>query len=197
MIQGSSMTRSHKGMRNGISLVEMLIAIVLFGVLAVISFKYVKVFYDTDLAAKQARVAALVEQGTQLTNAYDIYTMKTGVTPTAIGDLNASNIKILSEIPTTITEIGTTGWTLETATDYTGSGNNDIAFSFTVDNVSPATTNEEYCAVYNNFMNSSLSLDVTDSLDFTASALQYAALGNTFCFGQDGTIEIVLVKVAN
>jgi prepilin-type N-terminal cleavage/methylation domain-containing protein len=197
MIQGSNMTGSHKGMRKGISLVEMLIAIVLFGVLAVVSFKYSKNYINTDLAAKQARVSALIEQATQLSTAYDVYAVKFGTEPTDIYDLNASNAKILTEIPVTITEIGTTGWSLETGTDYTGSGNNDIAFSFPVTNATPSTSNEEYCAVFNNIIDSSLSLDVIDGQNFGLAPAQNSALGNAFCFGTGLTIEIVFIKEAN
>jgi prepilin-type N-terminal cleavage/methylation domain-containing protein len=53
MIQGSNMTRGRKGMRKGISLVEMLIAIILFGTISMISFKYAANFYDTKLASKK------------------------------------------------------------------------------------------------------------------------------------------------
>ena len=196
MLQGSNMTRSHRGMRSGISLVEMLIAIVLFGVLAVISFKYSKNYINTDLAAKQARVSALIEQATQLSIAYDVYSVKFGTAPTDIIDLNSSNAKILTDIPVAITEIGT-GWSLEAGTYYTGSANSDIAFSFPVTNVTPSTSNEEYCAVFNNIIDTSLSLDVIDTQDFALSSVQYAALGDAVCFGTGATIEIVFIKEAN
>lgn len=196
MIQGSNMSRSHKGMRKGISLVEMLIAIVLFGVLSVVSFKYSKNFINTDLAAKQARVSALIDQATQLSTAYDVYSAKFGTAPILITDLNASNAKVLTDIPVAITEIGA-AWSLEVGTDYTGSGTNDIAFSFPVTNVTPSTSNEEYCAVFNNSIDSSLSLDVTDGQDFGFSTVQYPLLGNAFCFGTGLTVEIVFIKEAN
>ena len=160
-------------------------------------FKYSKNYYNTDLVAKKARTAALVEQATQLSNAYDIYSVQFGDAPTAITDLNASNAKILTAIPASVTEIGTTGWVLETGKDYTGSGNNDIAFSFVVDNVTPSTSNEEYCAVFNNMIDPSLSLDVVDGQDFGLSPAQYAALGTAFCFGTGATIEVALIKEAN
>jgi prepilin-type N-terminal cleavage/methylation domain-containing protein len=191
------MTKNHRGMRNGISLIEMMIAVILFGVISIVGFKYSKNYYDTDLVAKKARVAALVEQATQLSGAYDVYVAQIGTAPTAISDLNASNVKILSAIPTTITEIGSAGWTLATGTDYTGSGTNDVAFSFVVANVTPSTSNEEYCATFNNMIDSSLSLDVTDGQDFNTSANQYTSLGKAFCFGTGLTLEIVLIKEAN
>ena len=86
---------------------------------------------------------------------------------------------------------------LDTGTDYTGSTNDDVAFTFLVTNATPSTSNEEYCAVFNNMIDSSLSLDVLDAQDFGTSTVQYAALGNSFCFGTAGTIEIVMIKEAN
>ncbi|MDF1874950.1 type II secretion system protein [Sulfurimonas sp. SAG-AH-194-I05] len=196
MIHGSRTIRGRNGMRSGISLVEMMIAVILFGVISIVGFKYSSNFYNTDLVAKKARVAALVEQASQLSNAYDVYSVQFGTTPTDVLDLNASNAKILTTTPTAITEIGT-GWVLSIATDYTGSGNNDIAFSFPVTNVTPSTSNEEYCSVFNNMISPALSLDVDDTTDFGTSAAQFTALGNVFCFGTGATIEIVLLKEVN
>ncbi len=65
------MEKSYSGMRKGLSLVEMMIAIVLFGVLSTVGYKYYKNFLYTELAAKQARVAALIDPATQLSNAYE------------------------------------------------------------------------------------------------------------------------------
>ncbi len=191
-------TRSHNKMRSGISLVEMMIAVILFGVISIVGFKYSKNYYDTDLTAKKARVAALIEQATQLSGAYDIYVAQMGTAPTAINDLNASNVKILTSIPSTITEIGTTGWTLDIATDYTGSGSNDIAFTFAITDPGGADiSDEEYCAVFNNTIDNSLSLEVNDGDDFDTTANQYTALGNAFCYGSDASKEIILLKEAN
>ena len=54
------------GMRKGISLVEMLIAIVLFGVIGTISFIYYKNYYDTSFAAKKLRISVVIDQASQL-----------------------------------------------------------------------------------------------------------------------------------
>ncbi|MGM0623793.1 MAG: type IV pilin protein [Campylobacterota bacterium] len=185
------------GMRNGISLVEMMIAIILFGVISVIGFQYYKNFMNTDLSAKKARVASLMDQARQLSNAYDVYQAQVGTAPTDITDLNASNVMILSEIPPAVTEIGTSGWSIETNTDYTGSTVDDIAFSFPIDDATPATDDEEYCAVFNNMIDSDEDLTVSDGQDFGASEVVYAALGNAFCFGTGASKEIVILKEAN
>lgn len=184
-------------MRNGISLVEMMIAVILFGVISIVGFKYSKNYYNTDLAAKKARVASLVEQANQLSNAYDVYLAQMGTAPTTITDLNASNVQILSSIPTAITEIGTTGWSLDTATNYAATAALDIAFIFPVTDVTPSTSNEDYCAVFNNMIDTSLSLVTTDGQSFDTAPNQYAALGDAFCYGSAASMTIVFIKEAN
>ncbi len=198
------MTQGYTGMRKGISLVEMMIAVILFGVIAVVGFKYYKNFYNTDLAAKKARVAALMDQATQLSNAYDVYTTQFGTAPTAISDLTANNAKILTSAPTPIDEIGAGGWTLTTGTDYTGANApgtvaTDIAFTYTVDDPGVGLAdNEEYCALFNNMIDSSLSVDKVDGDTFGANAAQYAALGDAYCAGSvANTLTIVVLKQVN
>lgn len=100
--------KKYTGMRKGVSLVEMTIAIVLFAALAAIGLKYSKVYLNTDLQAKKARVAAATDQAAQLVQAYQIYKTELGVEPTAIGDFNGS-ASILTDIPTKISEMSTTG----------------------------------------------------------------------------------------
>ncbi len=196
MIQGSSMTRSHNGMRNGISLVEMMIAVILFGVISVVGFKYSKNYYNTDLSAKKARIASLVEQASQLSNAYDIYQVQMGTSPTLITDLNATNTAILTAIPSPITEIGA-AWALDTATDYAASAALDIAFTFAVTDVTPSTSNEDYCAVFNNMIDTSLSVITTDGQSFDTAQNQYTALGDAFCYGAGASMTVVFIKEAN
>jgi len=198
------MTHGTSGMRKGISLVEMMIAIILFGVLSIVGYKYYKSFYNTDLTSKKARVAALIDQATQLSNGYDIYKAQFGKAPTAIGDLTVANVKILTAIPTKISEIGSADWTLDIATDYTGAVGTatvavDPAFVFTV-NAEPAATstdNEEYCAIFNNMMINTQTLAVTDDMAFgpTATA-QFATFSNAYCYGTADTLNIVFIKEA-
>lgn len=160
MEQGSNMILG-KGMRTGISLVEMLIAIVLFGTISSIGYTYYKNFYDVGLAAKQARVSAVIDQATQLSNAYDLYVAKTGSRPTVIADLSASNIKILSETPPTMTEISTTGWDLNTTLTLAGT-NDDIAFVYKIDASTISAADElAYCNVLNNIADSNWDLNAT------------------------------------
>jgi len=54
------MTQNYTGMRKGISLVEMMIAIILFAALSTIGLKYYKNYINTDLQAMKARNAAAV-----------------------------------------------------------------------------------------------------------------------------------------
>jgi prepilin-type N-terminal cleavage/methylation domain-containing protein len=195
------------GMRNGISLVEMMIAIILFGVISVIGFQYYKNFMNTDLSAKKARVASLMDQARQLSNAYDVYQVQVGTAPTAITDLNASNVMIITEIPPAMTEVGAAQWTLDTTTDYTNTGNNDIAFVYAIDNVAASADNEEYCALFNNMIDPTISIDVSHGDTFDTSDDAYAALGSAFCHSSNAVVgsgtpaadglEIVILKEAN
>ncbi len=146
--------RNYRGMRKGISLVEMMIAIILFGVIAAIGFRYSKNYYDTDLSAKQALVSSVMEQATQMSGAYDIYKAKRGQAPNQVADLYAADTRILTGKPTDVAEITITGWDLNTSMDIDGAGNSDIAFIYKVD--APTATNDkiEYCNVLNNIVNS-------------------------------------------
>lgn len=198
------MVQNYSGMRKGISLVEMMIAVILFGVISVVGFKYYKNYYNTDLAAKKARVAALMDQATQLSNAYDIYTTQFGTAPTTVANLTANNAKILTSAPKAITEIGAAGWTLDTATDYTGAvapGTvaTDIAFTYTVDDPGVGKAdNEEYCALFNNMIDPTQSVNVVDTNTFGSKTAQYAALGNAYCWGTAAnTLQIVVLKQVN
>lgn len=198
------MAHGYSGMRKGISLVEMMIAVILFGVISVVGFKYYKNFYNTNLSAKKARVAALLDQATQLTSAYDIYTAQFGTAPAFITDLTANNVKILTALPTAITEVGAAGWVLDTATDYTGANApgtvaNDIAFTYTIDDPGVGKAdNEEYCALFNNMIKPSLSVSVADLATFGLPATQYAAMGNAYCEGSvANALKIVVLKQVN
>lgn len=193
------MTQSYSGMRKGISLVEMMIAVILFGVISVVGFKYYKNFYNTNLTAKKARVAALVDQATQLSSAYDIYKAQFGTAPTAITDLTAANAMILTNIPAALTEIGATQWALDTATDYTGNANPDIAFVYPIDSIVPTSSdNEEYCAVFNNMMKSTEAVNPPDDTVFGPTPdVEYTALGKAFCYGAAETLKIVMIKQVN
>ena len=177
MIQGSNMP-DNKGMRKGISLVEMLVAIVLFGVIASIGYKYYKNFYDTSLAAKKARVSALVDQATQLSNAYDIYVMQTGSAPTVIANLSADTVKILTQTPPLMSEVTTVGWSIDTTTDFNGA-TADVSFSYPIDGGTSVSDRRDYCNILNNIADTTWSLESLDAAIELAPAM-YTAGFTTF-----------------
>lgn len=203
MVQGSNMTRGHTGMRKGISLVEMLIAIILFGVLAVMSFKYVKVFYDTELATKQARIGALIEQGMQLTNAYDLYSIKTGAAPTTLAILSDPTVKILTQTPTPITEINPAGtWLYSEVANLTSgglgavAGGSDTAYYF---DLAATDDGAEYCAIINNMVDGTTSMDVTSASAFISTTyFDTGVYSSMYCVGTGalgvGPFRIIFVK---
>lgn len=156
MIHGSKM-------RKGISLVEMLIAVVLFGVISSIGYKYYKNFYDVSLSAKQTRISAIIDQATQISNAYDLYTMKVGTAPTTMANLSANNIKILTGTPTKMDEITATGWEIKTDLELGGvTATNDIGFVYTLDAAGLSAADElEYCNILNNVASSAWNLTAT------------------------------------
>lgn len=176
-------------MRKGLSLVEMMIAIILFGVMSMIGLQYYKNFMNTDLSAKKARVAALLDQATQLSNAYDLYKAQFGTSPANVAALYANNSMILTGEPTAITEIGAGPWNLSTATDIddadaddsTNAGvDEDVAFTYTIDN--SGIDDEQYCALINNTIDSTVSVNVTSSTTFMASDAAVTAYGKVFCY---------------
>lgn len=176
--------KQYTGMRKGISLVEMTIAIVLFAALAAIGLKYSKVYLNTDLQAKKARVAAATDQASQLVQAYQIYKTELGTEPTSISDLNGS-AAILTKVPTKIAEMSTIGWEVNTTTGLTpGTG---VAFQMTLDKNSTADkmNTYQYCALWNREFNSSTALNdlnTSKSNLFGTAAAKYATQGNSFCY---------------
>ena len=178
MIQGSNMP-DNKGMRKGISLVEMLVAIVLFGVIASIGYKYYKNFYDTSLAAKKARVSALVDQATQLSNAYDIYVMQTGSAPTVIANLSADTVKILTQTPPLMSEVTTVGWSIDTTTVFNGV-TADVSFSYPID-VGSVSDRRDYCNILNNIADTTWSLESLDAAILSAADMFTAGFTTFQC----------------
>jgi len=146
------------GMRKGISLVEMMIAIVVFGVISAAGYKYYKNYYDVGLASKQTLMSIVVDQGTQLSNAYDIYETKKGVAPTDIDELSGADVRIIKETPKAIPEVSANGWAIKTdlELDKGTTTTNDIALTYTID-ASGLSTEEKiaYCNVLNNIAASS------------------------------------------
>ena len=175
------MTQTYTGNRKGISLVEMMITVILFAVLSTIGLKYYRNYFDTALSSQKARIAALMDQGTQLANAYDVYTAQEGTAPLAITDLNSSTAKILTKLPDIMTELSTARWDLNRTTGF-GSG---IAFHMYLDlnGTSYATsgTDDMYCAIFNREFNSSITLDANNTTVIMTPAAHITAGHSSFC----------------
>ncbi|MDP3119541.1 MAG: type II secretion system protein [Sulfuricurvum sp.] len=174
------MTQNYTGMRKGISLVEMMIAIILFAALATIGLKYTKNYINTDLQAMKARVAAAMEQGTQLTQAYKLYTTQYGA-PATIYDLNATLTPVLTAIPATITEMSLLGWDLNTTTGV-GSG---YGFHMKLDGNTTSIQATQYCAIWNREFNSSVELNVSGTEDYgtITAPTHVASTAVSYCYG--------------
>lgn len=183
------MSHSYNGKRKGISLVEMTIAVILFGVLSTIAMLYYKSLFNIDLTAKKARVAALMDQAYQLSGAYDVFVAQQGVSPSLsnLSEFNASNILILRSLPRDIREMTTSGWEL----NLSAVGGRP-AFQFPIDlngtNYQTLKDDDLYCAIFNHELNSSIELNVTNDTSFADANTSYAIYGDEFCFSQpDGS----------
>jgi type II secretory pathway pseudopilin PulG len=193
--------KQYTGMRKGISLVEMIIAIILFAALATISLKYAKNYLNTDMTAKKARVAAATDQANQLLQAYQIYRTEMGTDPVSIDDLNGS-ARILLATPARIVEMSTTGWTF--AADYNGTGlpafYMTIDLNGSMDTAAQAKSGKEYCAIFNREFNTSEPLNILASTTFgtlgDANASKVTNYDrNQFCYSQDANTTIITVFV--
>jgi prepilin-type N-terminal cleavage/methylation domain-containing protein len=179
--------QQHTEMRKGISLVEMMIAIILFAALSTIGLKYYKLYINTDLQAMKARNAAAMEEASQLTGAYKLFTTQYGVL-SSIYDLNGTDPKILTNIPLAITEMTTAGWDYNTSFGTAGLK----GFHMPLDRNTTATSDEQYCALWNKEFNSSIELNVTDGQDF-GSIDALSANYTSFCATTGGTYHIYVV----
>ena len=191
--------KTYTGMRKGLSLVEMSIAIILFATLATIGLKYTKNFLNTDLQGMKARVAAATEQANQLTEAYSLYKTEAGREPSAITDLNSTSYQIMTSLPTRISEMSVNGWELNTST---GTGGRNMAFQMKIDlngTVSGTTADEQYCALWNREFNASRDLNVTAGQVFgtvgDANASRTALVGTAqaFCYSRTATDKWIMV----
>ena len=181
------MTQNYTGMRKGISLVEMMIAIILFAALSTIGLKYYKNYINTDLQAMKARNAAAMEEASQLTAGYKLFTTQYG-TLTVITDLNGTTPSILTSIPLKITEMTTVGWDYNASID----GNGLKAFHMPLDANSTLSSDEQYCALWNKEFNASVELNVTAGQDFGTIAGMSPTM-TSFCAGTAGTYDIYVV----
>jgi prepilin-type N-terminal cleavage/methylation domain-containing protein len=158
-------------MKKALSLVEMMIAVILFGVMSMVGFKYYKSFYNSGDITKKTNLGAVVDQASQLSNAYDIYEIQVGKSPIYIDDLVADNVKILSSIPEGIeamtgdSNISVT-WRLVKNANINGDSEDDIAFIYPLGN-SPDQV--RYCKLFNNIVNNTLSLSQSLETSFTSA----------------------------
>ena len=160
----ASIMKEHTGMRKGISLVEMLIAIVLFGVIATASYVYYKNYYDTAFAAKKLAISVVVDQASQLSNTYDMYTIEKGVTPTTIQAI--VDERFLIETPVSQPSITATGWELVVNKEVNGTtATNDIVFSMPIDGTANTADRLDYCNILNNKANPAWSVLAATSAD--------------------------------
>ena len=154
--------RNYRGMRKGLSIVEMMVAVILFGVISTIGYKYSKNFYNVSLASKQALIAAVIDQATQLSNAYDIYQIKLGIAADTVGKLSGPTVKILTKTPEKILAITADGWEL-TKINVDGDGgatDNDTVFSYKISSSTASNLDKlTFCNVLNNIEYSDYSLD--------------------------------------
>ncbi len=192
---GSRVTRGH-GMRKGISLMEMLIAIILLGVISSIGYSYYKNYYDTSMAAKQTKIGVLIDQANQLKNALELYRIKFGLdvtTAQALAEL--VNHRIITEVPATMPDVSAAGWVLETDVQTVsggGTGANDQLVTYALNGTAASIPERlDYCNAINNIASGGI-------LDFTVTnaaisayadinAAQAAAGNSYFCWDSDGT----------
>jgi prepilin-type N-terminal cleavage/methylation domain-containing protein len=210
----------NRKMRKGLSLVEMMIAVILFGVMSMVGFKYYKSFYNSGDITKKTNLGAVVDQASQLSNAYDIYEIQVGKAPTNIDNLTASNVNIMSSIPEGIEAI--TGdantsrtWKLTSVgMDIGGSNALDTAFVYPVGEgaATPTPDHKKYCQLFNNIVNNTLSTDATIESTFndgytSVSTVSFCAIhdagaaaiadDNNVTIIQPGKMYIVFPKKIN
>ncbi len=185
------MTHPYNGKRKAISLVEMTIAVILFGLLSAIALFYYRSLFNIDLTAKKARVAALMDQGYQLSGAYDIFVAQQGVAPSEanLSEFSASNVLILRSLPKVIREMTTIGWELNTSITATTNGKPGFTFPIDLNGTGGwdlLADDDLYCAIFNHELNRSIELNVTNNTNFgTIAQLQANPLyGDTFCYSE-------------
>jgi prepilin-type N-terminal cleavage/methylation domain-containing protein len=171
-------------MRKGISLVEMMIGIVLFAALSTIALKYAKNYLNTDLQASKARTAAAMEEASQLTSAYKLFTTQYGQL-SLISELNATATQVITAIPLKITEMSSAGWDYNSSIDGAGLK----AFHMTLDGNTTLTSDEQYCALWNREFNASVEQNVTQDQNFGTIAGMKGSM-SSFCAGTAGTYDI-------
>lgn len=205
MKQGSNMTVSHRGMRRGISLMEMMVAVIMLGILSSVGYNYYKNYFDTSLAAKQIKVAVLIEQASQLKNALELYRTKFGIDANTTQGLQVlADQRIITEVPTTIPDISSTGWVLETDVQdinstlisaQGGTTSNEQLITYDVDQ-GTVVDKMQYCNALNNIasngvtdftvLEAGLDVDLTDSI-ITSDTGALEIENTFFCWDSNAT----------
>lgn len=139
-------------MRRGVSLVEMLLAIALFGVLATIGYKTANSMLGTERATLKAYAAQIMTIGDALSGAYYVYKTEKNDYPADLDTLVNNNYVATPTAPATLSAT----WALEynaTAGDNGAIENNTTALvGFTVQlNLTTDDAAEKFCKAYNDF----------------------------------------------
>ena len=178
---------------------EMLIAIILLGVISSIGYNYYKNYYDTSLAAKQTKVAILIDQANQLKNMLELYKVKYGTDVTNTqGLVELVNQGFLSEIPAFIPSMAAdqaSGWILEDADDLGGTETpavgttaNDLYLTYTINASISDLDTLAYCQALNNIATNGVQNfagDVTSLEDDIDAG--HLTMGNSFFCYDSGT----------
>ncbi|MDP3300780.1 MAG: prepilin-type N-terminal cleavage/methylation domain-containing protein [Sulfuricurvum sp.] len=184
------MVHPYNGKRKGISLVEMTIAVILFGLVSAIALLYYRSLFNIDLTAKKARVAALMDQAYQLSGAYDVYVAQEGVAPLDenLSDFTAPNVLILRSLPRDIREMTSRGWELNQSITAPTNGRPGFRLRLDLNGTSYTSLKDDdiYCAIFNREMNRSIELNVTNNTNFgsIASLSTNPIYGDAFCYSQ-------------
>jgi len=180
------MKQPYNGMKKGISLVEMTIATILFGLLSTIAMMYYRNLFNIDLTAKKARIAALMDQGYQLSGAYDVFQAQMGYSPSIanMSEFNDTRVLILKRLPKDIIGMTSKGWELNT-TKWAG----HPTFLFPLDlngtSFNSLSDDDLYCAIYNHEINKTVELNASNhKVNYGSFALNYTRYGDTFCFSE-------------
>ncbi len=198
MRQGSNMTRSHKGMRKGISLMEMLVAVIMLGILSSVGYNFYKNYFDTSLAAKQIKIAVLIEQASQLKNALELYRIKFGLDVNTTQTLSVlADQRIITEVPSNMTDVSSTGWVLETnvqdinstlIASQGGTTNNEQLITYDLDQ-GTVVDKMQYCNALNNIASSGVTdfTVVETDLNTTTSSAAGTNANTFFCWDSNTT----------
>jgi len=198
--------KQYTGMRKGISLVEMIVAVILFATISGISVKYYKNFFNTELTAKKARVATLLDQASQMSNAYDAYIVQVGSIANLdknLTELDDANVSILTRLPVAISGMatgladGTGAWELNKSTGITGTSGIALQYKLDMNATGKSITSddEQYCAIINHEFNGSVEYNASNSTVYSTDANNaYKRYGPVFCWDNGSHLTLFVVK---